>query len=202
MNFTSEEDGKIVPKVKIPRDGEKNLPRSAGIASSSSSTGNSRGKAKKVKLGPGFSQMDWIRLNSRAKDMAGLGNKTPSDVSRAELRKHRSQYDCWMVLHGKVYNVTKYIPYHPGGFDEIMRGAGIDGTKLFDDNHSWVSIDGFLEKCYVGDFVDEGNEVNTNEVSNEKETKKVDENVVVNNDDKQDDDSVGGMSWDDLDGLL
>ena len=25
------------------------------------------------------------------------------------------------------------MEYHPGGEDEMMRGAGIDGTALFDD---------------------------------------------------------------------
>ena len=184
MNFAQEPQQPPTIKPK--------LPKSAGVASSSSSssTGNSRGKAKKVKLGPGFSQMDWIRLNNRASDMNGLGGQAPRPVSRAELRKHRSKYDCWMVLHGKVYNVTKYIPYHPGGFDELMRGAGIDGTKLFEDNHSWVSIDGFLEKCYVGEFVDEGKQVVAQVVAKQES-----EEVAA-------EEESGGMSWGDLDDML
>jgi len=179
-------------KIKVTVSGTSKFPRSAGVSSSSgSSTGSGRSKSKKIKLGPGFSQMDWIRLNSRAKDMAGLGGKPPSSaITRAELRQHNSQYDCWMVLHGKVYNVTKYIPYHPGGFDEVMRGAGIDGTKLFDDNHSWVSIDGFLEKCYVGDFMDDDDDDDKKVAAAAASAGSATavENEVV--------------SWDDLDGLL
>lgn len=34
---------------------------------------------------------------------------------------------------GKVYNITPYMEYHPGGEEELMRGAGIDGTQLFDE---------------------------------------------------------------------
>jgi cytochrome b involved in lipid metabolism len=32
-----------------------------------------------------------------------------------------------------VYNITPYIPFHPGGEDELMRVAGRDGTKLFSE---------------------------------------------------------------------
>ena len=34
---------------------------------------------------------------------------------------------------GKVYNITPYMEYHPGGEEELMRGAGIEGTQLFDE---------------------------------------------------------------------
>lgn len=33
---------------------------------------------------------------------------------------------------GMVYNVTPYMDYHPGGEEELMKAAGIDGTDLFD----------------------------------------------------------------------
>lgn len=38
---------------------------------------------------------------------------------------------CALLL-GLVYNVTPYMDYHPGGEDELMKAAGIDGTDLFD----------------------------------------------------------------------
>ncbi len=30
----------------------------------------------------------------------------------------------FQVLRGVVYNVTEYLLYHPGGKDELLRGAG------------------------------------------------------------------------------
>ena len=124
--------------------------RRSGGGSASDTTRPS--KRKKVRLAPGFSQMDWIRLNGRAKDMNGLGGAAPRPVTRRELRKHRSTYDCWMALRGKVYNVTKYLPYHPGGPEELMSVAGKDASREFDKIHNWVSIDCFLSKCYFGDL--------------------------------------------------
>lgn len=36
------------------------------------------------------------------------------------------------MFSGMVYNVTPYMDYHPGGEEELMKAAGIDGTELFD----------------------------------------------------------------------
>lgn len=40
--------------------------------------------------------------------------------------------DSLSVFAGMVYNVTPYMDYHPGGEEELMKAAGIDGTDLFD----------------------------------------------------------------------
>lgn len=55
-----------------------------------------------------------------------------------------------MAVRGKVYNVTRYLDYHPGGATELMKGAGKDATSLFDEAHAYVNIDQLLAKCYVG----------------------------------------------------
>ena len=36
---------------------------------------------------------------------------------------------------GRVYNVTPFLKYHPGGKAQLMKGAGIDCTALFDKVH-------------------------------------------------------------------
>lgn len=36
------------------------------------------------------------------------------------------------------------------GVDELMKGAGKDATKLFDDVHAWVNYEQLLCKCFVG----------------------------------------------------
>ena len=58
-------------------------------------------------------------------------------VTWEELAKHNKPGDYWMALHGKAYNVTKYLAEHPGGDDILIKYAGKDGTKHFDDqDHS------------------------------------------------------------------
>jgi cytochrome b involved in lipid metabolism len=51
-------------------------------------------------------------------------------VSRAFV-KHNKPGDAWSAFNGKVYNLTEYARFHPGGEKELMRCAGRDGTKLF-----------------------------------------------------------------------
>lgn len=38
-----------------------------------------------------------------------------------------------MQFVGKVYNITHYIRFHPGGKEDLMKGAGKDCTILFDE---------------------------------------------------------------------
>jgi cytochrome b involved in lipid metabolism len=70
------------------------------------------------------------------------------------LAEHKKE-DIWMALNGMVYNITAYIPFHPGGEKELLRGAGKDGTKLFNATHPWVNIEGMLEECLIGILVSE-----------------------------------------------
>lgn len=47
------------------------------------------------------------------------------------LKQHNKRDDAWSAFDGKVYNITAYLPFHPGGEKELMRVAGRDGTQLF-----------------------------------------------------------------------
>lgn len=51
-------------------------------------------------------------------------------VSKDELAKHYKKDDCWTAIDGKVYDITEYIQFHPGG-NKILAGAGRDGTVPF-----------------------------------------------------------------------
>ena len=42
------------------------------------------------------------------------------------------------------------MEYHPGGIEELMKCAGIDGTALFDEVHKWVNYESMLQKCFIG----------------------------------------------------
>lgn len=48
--------------------------------------------------------------------------------TREEVAKHKKYNDCWVVLHGQVYDVTKWLPKHPGGARLLMHYAGEDAT--------------------------------------------------------------------------
>jgi len=56
-------------------------------------------------------------------------------LTRQEIDKHNSKTSCWVVIHGKVYDLTSFLPEHPGGSDIILKYAGRDATKAFDPIH-------------------------------------------------------------------
>ncbi|CAB3234070.1 unnamed protein product [Arctia plantaginis] len=108
-----------------------------------------RNPRNKCALQPGHSLMDWIRLGNSGKDLTGVGGRI-RPVSLSELATHNTLNDAWLAIRGRVYNITHYLPYHPGGPEELMRGAGIDATQIFDKVHPWVNYDSLLAKCLVG----------------------------------------------------
>ena len=129
----------------MKRLNKDSAPASAGTQSSGD------GVAKKVQLGAGYSQMDWMRLTKREADLAGVkGASRKRKITVDEVATHRTMEDGWTVLRGKVYNLTPYVNFHPGG-DKILKAVlGKDCTKLFDKYHKWVNGEYMLEKCKVG----------------------------------------------------
>jgi len=51
--------------------------------------------------------------------------------SGQEVAAHNLQDNCWLVIHGRVYDVTRFIPFPPGG-NAILQGCGKDATRLFE----------------------------------------------------------------------
>ena len=57
-------------------------------------------------------------------------DNTGSFYTLSDVASHSSKNDCWMVIEGNVYDVTFFIPNHPGG-SRILQGCGKDATDLF-----------------------------------------------------------------------
>lgn len=108
--------------------------------------------SKKVPLKPGRSLVDWVRLKQSGRDLKGTGHRLLS-IPEEELALHNKPNDIWLAIRGMVYNVTAYMEYHPGGVDELMRGAGKDATALFEEVHRWVNYESMLKECLVGKLV-------------------------------------------------
>jgi cytochrome b involved in lipid metabolism len=61
---------------------------------------------------------------------ASESTNSTTTLTVTEVSKHSTGSDCWTIVDGKVYDITKYVPRHPGG-DEILKACGKDGTDLF-----------------------------------------------------------------------
>ncbi|BFG13795.1 cytochrome b5 [Prunus yedoensis var. nudiflora] len=70
----------------------------------------------------------------------------------AQVSEHNTPKDCWLIINGKVYDVTKFLEDHPGGDDVLLSATGKDATDDFEDvGHSDNARD-MLKDLYVGDI--------------------------------------------------
>ncbi|KAH8680640.1 nitrate reductase [Xylariales sp. PMI_506] len=80
------------------------------------------------------------------------------DVKRAigieELRKHDGEVEPWFVVHGEVYDGTKFLEGHPGGAASIFGAAGQDCTEEFLAIHS-ENAKAMLPEYHIGTLDEE-----------------------------------------------
>jgi len=75
-------------------------------------------------------------------------------VTKSELAKHNTPKDCWVAIHGTVYDLTSFAPEHPAGPESIHVLAGKDGSEAFEAVHNT----GILEEVFediIGKLVED-----------------------------------------------
>ncbi|KAG6910134.1 hypothetical protein DXG01_012893 [Tephrocybe rancida] len=75
-----------------------------------------------------------------------------STVSLDELRAHKDKNSFYILIHGKVYDATKFIDEHPGGDEVILAEGGQDATEAFEDVGHSDEARALLPGMLVGDF--------------------------------------------------
>ncbi|KAF0935930.1 hypothetical protein E2562_036674 [Oryza meyeriana var. granulata] len=50
-----------------------------------------------------------------------------------EVSKHNDRNDCWLIIAGKVYDVSPFMEEHPGGDEVLLACTGKDATADFND---------------------------------------------------------------------
>ncbi|KAL8125227.1 hypothetical protein AgCh_012779 [Apium graveolens] len=82
-------------------------------------------------------------------------NTTSKVFSMSEVRKHRSAESAWIIVHGQVYDCTRFLKDHPGGADSILINAGTDCTEEFEAIHS-NKAKKMLEDYRIGELLTNG----------------------------------------------
>ncbi|CAE7769784.1 ACADL [Symbiodinium pilosum] len=71
-------------------------------------------------------------------------------LTRAEVAKHCTADDCWLIVNGRVYDVTGFLDEHPAGRSIVLLHGGKDCTKEFLQVHSEDYILAFAPNSFVG----------------------------------------------------
>ncbi|KAL3511027.1 hypothetical protein ACH5RR_030428 [Cinchona calisaya] len=69
-----------------------------------------------------------------------------------EAAQHNTNEDCWVVIDGKVYDVSAYLDEHPGGDDVLLSATGKDATEEFEDAGHSKSARELMEKFCIGEL--------------------------------------------------
>merc|ERR550525_2171136 len=89
---------------------------------------------------------------TKAVVVAQPAKKAPSagGYTVEEVAKHTTKNDCWVILSGKVLNVTSFLSQHPGGELAILTFAGKDATAEFDMIHPPDVIEKYAPDAVIG----------------------------------------------------
>ncbi|CAG8575653.1 2229_t:CDS:2 [Funneliformis caledonium] len=78
-------------------------------------------------------------------------------ITAEEVAKHNTEGSIWIIVHDKVFDVTNFLNEHPGGKKVLLKVAGTDATKQFDNFHAVSILDKYtkLQLGVVGDNQEE-----------------------------------------------
>ncbi|CAM9578383.1 unnamed protein product [Choristocarpus tenellus] len=110
----------------------------------------------KMELGyePIWTQQEGMEITLQASSalrnpLAKLKHSGPFTAS--EVAKHSTEDDAWIIVDGKVYDVTPYLNAHPGG-DAMLRNAGGDSSKgMHGPQHPTQALE-ILAQHYIGEL--------------------------------------------------
>jgi len=106
----------------------------------------------------------------------------------AEVAKHTSETDCWVVLHGRVLDVSKFLKEHPGGVLAIMTFAGKDATEEFDMIHPPDVIEKYAPSAVIGMLGEGGGDAEADDDDDDDE----DESESESEDEEEEEEAGGG----------
>ncbi|KAL2756029.1 hypothetical protein ACRALDRAFT_1050690 [Sodiomyces alcalophilus JCM 7366] len=55
------------------------------------------------------------------------------ELTYQDVAEHNTKKDLYVVIHDKIYDITKFVDEHPGGEEVLLDVAGQDSTEAFED---------------------------------------------------------------------
>jgi cytochrome b involved in lipid metabolism len=91
------------------------------------------------------------KMQIRNKQFNFTSVEIKSKYTSEDVARHNKPNDCWIIVDGKVYDVTSYILDHPGG-ESILNNAGRDSSIGVHGPQHPESIWDVLNLFYIGEL--------------------------------------------------
>ena len=89
--------------------------------------------------------------NDRAQQVQQTVSQKPltqqGTITAAAIAMRADGTSCWSSINGNVYDLTSWIPQHPGGPETILQLCGTDGSEKFNRQHGGQALQ---EKILAG----------------------------------------------------
>lgn len=82
-------------------------------------------------------------------------SSTPQTITLSNLARHSSRTDCWIAYRNKVYDITTFLPVHPGGASTIAPFCGTSNgfENAFTNQHGTSQVRRLAQEgIYKGDL--------------------------------------------------
>uniref|UniRef100_A0A1J3E3J2 Cytochrome B5 isoform C n=1 Tax=Noccaea caerulescens TaxID=107243 RepID=A0A1J3E3J2_NOCCA len=73
-------------------------------------------------------------------------------ISFHDVAKHKCKNDCWILIHGKVYDISTFMDEHPGGDNVLLAVTGKDASTDYDDVKHSNEAKETMKKYCIGDI--------------------------------------------------
>jgi len=100
-------------------------------------------------------QSNTIQQNSSERNSTQTNLPNLQEITKQELSNHNSLKDCWVAYESKVYDITDFLPKHPGSANAITPfcGKSTEFENAFKDQHGQTQVKTLLkEGIYKGEL--------------------------------------------------
>ncbi|XP_038078492.1 cytochrome b5-like isoform X1 [Patiria miniata] len=71
-----------------------------------------------------------------------------------DVKQHKTSQSIWIVIHNKVYDVTKFLDDHPGGEEVLLEQGGSNATESFEDVGHSSDARELMQDYLIGDLAE------------------------------------------------
>lgn len=75
--------------------------------------------------------------------------------SEEEVSRHNSPHDAWVILDGRVYDISGFLNAHPGGLEVVAGHLGTDVSDILRSPHYHLHSRAayqILDRCCIGEL--------------------------------------------------